>query len=253
MMHRIWRLPEAERTRYDLSSLRVVFHMAAPCPMWLKEAWIEWLGPDRVLELYGGTEAQSFSIITGGEWLEHRGSVGRPLMGEMRILDPDGRELPPGQVGEIWMRRGEDAPPSYRYVGAQAKSRPGNWESLGDLGSQGRRGLHLPQRSRDRHDPGRRRQRVPGRGRGRARRAPRRHLVLRDRAARRGVRQRRPRRSCRPPRRSTASELDAVPGRPARQVQAPAHVRVRGHAAPGGRRQGPADRAPRRQRIATRR
>src|SRR6186997_2354480 len=68
MMHRIWRLPEAERTRFDVSSLRVVFHMAAPCPMWLKEAWIGWLGPDRVLELYGGTEAQSFSIITGGEW-----------------------------------------------------------------------------------------------------------------------------------------------------------------------------------------
>ena len=121
MMHRIWRLPEAERTRYDLSSLRVVFHMAAPCPTWLKQAWIEWLGPDRVLELYGGTEAQSFTVITGGEWLEHRGSVGRPLLGEMRILDADGRELPPGQVGEIWMRRGEDAPPSYRYVGARGQ------------------------------------------------------------------------------------------------------------------------------------
>ena len=150
MMHRIWRLPEAERTRYDISSLRAVFHMAAPCPMWLKEAWIEWLGPDRVLELYGGTEAQSFSIITGGEWLEHRGSVGRPLMGEMRILDPDGRELPPGQVGEIWMRRGEDAPPSYRYVGAQAKSRPGNWESLGDLGSKDAEGyIYLSDRETD--------------------------------------------------------------------------------------------------------
>jgi bile acid-coenzyme A ligase len=150
MMHRIWRLPEAERTRYDLSSLRVVFHMAAPCPMWLKEAWIEWLGPDRVLELYGGTEAQSFSIITGGEWLEHRGSVGRPLMGEMRILDPDGRELPPGQVGEIWMRGGEDVPPSYRYVGAQAKSRPGNWESLGDLGSKDAEGyIYLSDRETD--------------------------------------------------------------------------------------------------------
>jgi bile acid-coenzyme A ligase len=60
MMHRIWRLPEAERTRHDVSSLKVVFHMAAPCPMWLKEAWIGWLGPDRVLELYGGTEADTF-------------------------------------------------------------------------------------------------------------------------------------------------------------------------------------------------
>ena len=74
MMHRIWRLPEDERTRRDLSSLRVVFHMAAPCPLWLKEAWIDWLGGDRILELYGGTEAQSFTVVTGSEWLEHRGS-----------------------------------------------------------------------------------------------------------------------------------------------------------------------------------
>jgi bile acid-coenzyme A ligase len=134
MMHRIWRLPEAERTRFDLSSLRVVFHMAAPCPIWLKEAWIGWLGGDRILELYGGTEAQSITFITGDEWLQHKGSVGRPLIGEIRILDGDGTALPAGQVGEIWMRRGGDAPPSYRYVGATAKSRPGNWESLGDMG-----------------------------------------------------------------------------------------------------------------------
>jgi bile acid-coenzyme A ligase len=134
MMHRIWRLPSDVRRGFDVSSLRVVFHMAAPCPPWLKQAWIEWLGGERVLELYGGTEAQSFTVITGGEWLEHRGSVGRPVLGEMLVLDADGRALPPGQVGEIWMRRGEDAPPSYRYVGASAKARPGNWESLGDMG-----------------------------------------------------------------------------------------------------------------------
>jgi bile acid-coenzyme A ligase len=128
MMHRIWRLPESERTRYDLSSLLVVFHMAAPCPPWLKEAWIGWLGGERILELYGGTEAQAITFITGDEWLEHRGSVGRVLLGEMRVLDPDGRELPAGQVGEIWMRRGPDAPPTYRYGGASSKSRPGNRE-----------------------------------------------------------------------------------------------------------------------------
>jgi len=150
MMHRIWRLPEKQRHRYDLSSLRVLFHMAAPCPMWLKECWIEWLGGDRVLELYGGTEAQSITLISGDEWLEHRGSVGRPVLGEMRVLDADGRELPPGQVGEIWMRRGADAPPSYRYVGAAAKSRPGNWESLGDLGRQDESGyIYLSDRETD--------------------------------------------------------------------------------------------------------
>jgi bile acid-coenzyme A ligase len=134
MMHRIWRLPAGQRTGFDVSSLRVVFHMAAPCAAWLKQAWIEWLGAERVLELYGGTEAQSFTVITGEEWLTHRGSVGRPVFGEMRVLDPEGRELTPGQVGEIWMRRGADAAPSYRYVGAEAKARPDGWESLGDMG-----------------------------------------------------------------------------------------------------------------------
>lgn len=134
MMHRIWRLPPAERLAHDVSSLRTVFHMAAPCPPWLKEAWIAWLGGERVLELYGGTEAQSFTIIAGDEWLTHQGSVGRPVLGEMVVLDAEGRELPPGQPGEIWMRRGPDAPPPYRYVGAVPRARPGGWESLGDMG-----------------------------------------------------------------------------------------------------------------------
>jgi bile acid-coenzyme A ligase len=150
MMHRIWRLPESLRTRYDLSSLRVVFHMAAPCPPWLKEAWIGWLGGERILELYGGTEAQAITFITGDEWLAHRGSVGRPLVGEMRVLDADGNELPAGQVGEIWMRRGPDAPPTYRYVGARAKTRPENWESLGDMGWKDEEGyLYLSDRETD--------------------------------------------------------------------------------------------------------
>jgi bile acid-coenzyme A ligase len=134
MMHRIWRLPERERVRYDVSSLRAVFHMAAPCPPWLKQAWIEWLGGEVIFELYGGTEAQSFTVITGTEWLAHRGSVGRPAFGEMVVLGADGKELPPGDVGEIWMRRGPDAQASYRYVGATPKSRAGGWESLGDMG-----------------------------------------------------------------------------------------------------------------------
>lgn len=134
MMHRIWRIPAVERDRVDVSSLRVVFHMAAPCAPWLKDAWIEWLGGERILELYGGTEAQALTVITGSEWLEHRGSVGRPILGEMLVLDPDGRELPPRAIGEIWMRRGPATPASYRYVGARAKSRAGNWESLGDMG-----------------------------------------------------------------------------------------------------------------------
>jgi bile acid-coenzyme A ligase len=150
MMHRIWRLPEAERARYDVSSLACVFHMAAPCPPWLKQAWIDWLGGEVILELYGGTEAQAITVITGGEWLEHRGSVGRAILGEMLVLDPAGKELAPGEVGEIWMRRGPDAAASYRYLGATPKSRPGGWESLGDMGWRDRDGyVYLSDRDTD--------------------------------------------------------------------------------------------------------
>jgi bile acid-coenzyme A ligase len=108
--------------------------MAAPCPPWLKQAWIDWLGPEKVLELYAGTEGQAGTVITGTHWLAHRGSVGRPASGEMEIRDADGTPVPHDQEGEIWMRRGPGAPPSYQYVGATARSAPGGWESLGDIG-----------------------------------------------------------------------------------------------------------------------
>jgi len=134
MMIRIWRLPEVARLAADVSSLEVAFHMAAPCPPWLKQAWIDWLGPERVLELYGGTELQAMTVITGSEWLIHRGSVGRPVIGEIQIRDFDGRPVPAGQEGEIWMRRGPGAPSPYRYIGATARSAPEGWESLGDIG-----------------------------------------------------------------------------------------------------------------------
>jgi bile acid-coenzyme A ligase len=133
MMKRIWRLPDEVRNRYDLSSLRWVWHLAEPCPAWLKQAWIEWLGPDRIIELYAGTEAQTATVITGSEWLEHRGSVGRPIYGELVILDAAGNELPPGEEGEVWLRSVRDTP-TYRYVGAEARTREGGWESLGDMG-----------------------------------------------------------------------------------------------------------------------
>jgi bile acid-coenzyme A ligase len=134
MMLRIWRLPVAVRMAADVSSLEVAFHLAAPCPAWLKHEWINWLGPERVLELYGGTELQSITLITGTEWLAHPGSVGRPVLGEMQIRDLDGEPVPAGQEGEIWMRRGEGAPSPYQYIGATARSAPGGWESLGDIG-----------------------------------------------------------------------------------------------------------------------
>ncbi|HWE66441.1 MAG TPA: AMP-binding protein [Acidimicrobiales bacterium] len=149
MMKRIWRLPLDVRERYDLSSLRVVWHLAEPCPPWLKDAWIEWLGPDRIMELYAGTEAQTATIITGAEWLEHRGSVGRPLTGSVSITDEDGKEVAAGVEGEIWLKSGLDKP-TYRYVGAEARTREGGWESLGDNGWLDQDGfLYLGDRTTD--------------------------------------------------------------------------------------------------------
>jgi bile acid-coenzyme A ligase len=133
MMKRIWALPESVRDSHDLSSLRVAWHLAEPCPAWLKEAWIDWLGPERIYELYGGTEGQLATIITGTEWLEHRGSVGRPIGGEIVICDADGNELPADEKGEVWLRSSRDTA-AYRYIGAEARTREGGWESLGDNG-----------------------------------------------------------------------------------------------------------------------
>jgi bile acid-coenzyme A ligase len=149
MMKRIWRLPIEVRDRYDLSSLNTVWHLAEPCPMWLKEAWIGWLGPERIIELYAGTEAQVATVINGVEWLEHRGSVGRPLGGEIMITDPLGTELPAGTEGEVWMRGLRDRP-TYRYVGAEARRLDGGWESLGDHGRVDEDGyLYLGDRIQD--------------------------------------------------------------------------------------------------------
>jgi bile acid-coenzyme A ligase len=133
MMKRVLRLDDETRLDYDLSSLRVLWHLAEPCPAWLKEAYIDWLGPERIFELYAGTEAQAVTIITGTEWLEHRGSVGRVTSGEMKICDEDGNDLPIGEQGEVWMRSTRDTP-TYQYLGADAKTLDGGWESLGDIG-----------------------------------------------------------------------------------------------------------------------
>ena len=149
MMKRIWRLPEDVREGYDLSSLRTVWHLAEPCPDWLKQVWIDWLGPERIVELYGGTEGQASTVITGEEWLAHRGSVGRPAAGEIMIADVDGNPLPPGEMGEVWLRPTRTTA-TYRYVGAEARSREGGWESLGDMGRLDEDGyLYLGDRMQD--------------------------------------------------------------------------------------------------------
>ena len=149
MMKRIWRLPEDVRDSYDLSSLRVVWHLAEPCPEWLKQCWIDWLGAERIFELYAGTEAQTATVISGPEWLAHRGSVGRVQPGTVMITDEDFNEVPVGEMGEVWMRslRGT---PTYKYVGATARTRDDGWESLGDMGRLDADGyLYLGDRASD--------------------------------------------------------------------------------------------------------
>lgn len=124
----------------ELPALRTLFHIGAPCPPAVKRAVIDWLGPDRVLEGYAGTEAQARTTITGREWLAHPGSVGRVTGGEIEARpvgreggDADDRRCEVGEVGELWMRP-EPGRTTYRYLGAQARTRPGGWESLGDMG-----------------------------------------------------------------------------------------------------------------------
>jgi bile acid-coenzyme A ligase len=137
IMQRLLPVYRAEPDSFDLSSVRRWWHLAAPCPPTVKEAWIEILGPEAVWELYGGTELQALTFISGTEWLTHRGSVGRVVSGEMKVLDDDGADCPPGVVGEIYMRPRPGSQPTYRYIGSTAKSRPdalGAWDSLGDLG-----------------------------------------------------------------------------------------------------------------------
>lgn len=135
MMHRIWRLEPEIRDRYDLSSIREIFHTAAPCPAWLKEAWIGWLGAERILELYGATESRAVTVIRGDDWLLRPKSVGRPLMGtEMRICGEDGQVLPTGEVGTIYMRDHAGIMPRYEYVGAAPQAIGDGWESVGDMG-----------------------------------------------------------------------------------------------------------------------
>jgi bile acid-coenzyme A ligase len=135
MMHRIWALPGDVRDAYDLSSLKIVFHMAAPMPPWLKENWIAWLGPERIFELYGGTERQGATIISGVEWLAHKGSVGK--IGEtarLRIIGDDGNDVVPGETGEIYFLPNDGPGTTYHYLGAEPKRRADGWESLGDIG-----------------------------------------------------------------------------------------------------------------------
>ncbi|WP_176593681.1 acyl-CoA synthetase [Sphingobium sp. EM0848] len=130
---RMLQLPEEVRARYDISSMQVAIHAAAPCPMAIKEQMIDWWGPV-LYEYYSGTESSGFTAINSAEWLAHKGSVGRALVGEVRICDEAGEPLPIGEIGEVFFANG--LPFSYHKDPAKtaaATNRHG-WTTLGDVG-----------------------------------------------------------------------------------------------------------------------
>ncbi|MDO9443198.1 MAG: AMP-binding protein [Beijerinckiaceae bacterium] len=149
MMRRIMALGVEERNRYDLSSLRGIVHTASACAEDLKRQWFEWLGPERVWETYGSTEAVASTVIGGVDWLAHPGSVGQFFFGAHgAIRNSVGETLPACEVGEIWVRPGP-AGPGFRYVGAEPCVRDG-WYSFGDLGSMDAEGyLYIADRRDD--------------------------------------------------------------------------------------------------------
>ena len=130
---RMLKLPAEQRAAADLSSLRTVVHAAAPCPADVKEAVLDWFGPI-VHEYYSGSEGVGFCAIGPQEWREHRGSVGRALVGTPHVVGDDGEELGPGQTGQIWF----EGPTRFEYHNDAEKTAAAfderGWSTLGDIG-----------------------------------------------------------------------------------------------------------------------
>ncbi|MEM7411426.1 MAG: AMP-binding protein [Myxococcota bacterium] len=136
MFVRMLKLPETLRRRFDTSSLENVVHAAAPCPVEVKRQMIEWWGPI-ITEYYAGTEGNGLTFIDSPQWLEHPGSVGKPILGTPHICDDEGNELPVGEAGLIYFERDEMP---FEYHGDSAKTKSAqhphhaNWSALGDVG-----------------------------------------------------------------------------------------------------------------------
>ncbi|MBD2857732.1 AMP-binding protein [Spongiibacter sp. KMU-158] len=148
MMQRMLRSEGFEQR--NLSSIRCLWHLAAPCPDWAKLGWMDAIGNERVWELLAATEITGITTISGTDWLTHRGSVGRGFMTDIVIIGEDGQPCPTGEVGEIYTRFG-DGSPQYQYLGAKPLSEYGDgFRSVGDLGRVDDEGyLYLADRRTD--------------------------------------------------------------------------------------------------------
>ena len=146
MFVRMLKMPAEIRAKYDISSLQIAIHAAAPCPVDIKQQMIDWWGPI-LFEYYAGTEANGFCAINSAEWLRHRGSVGRAMYGVVHIVDDDGVEQPVGSPGSIYFSDG----PEFTYHNdpertAESRNDRG-WSTLGDVGYQDEDGfLYLTDR-----------------------------------------------------------------------------------------------------------
>ena len=146
MFIRMLKLPETERAKYDVSSMTIAIHAAAPIPITVKEQMIKWWGPV-IMEYYAGTEANGITIINSNQWMTHKGSVGRALVGVVHILDEQGNELPPGEPGLIYFGDG----PEFEYHDDPEKTISSRslqgWSTLGDIGYLDEKGyLYLTDR-----------------------------------------------------------------------------------------------------------
>jgi long-chain acyl-CoA synthetase len=133
MFVRMLKLPADVREKYDLSSLRTAIHAAAPCSVDVKRQMIEWWGPV-LLEYYGGTEGNGITFVTSQNWLTHPGTVGRAVIGEIRIVGDDDRLLPTGETGAVYFANG----PQFAYHNDPGKTQGAynaqGWSTLGDVG-----------------------------------------------------------------------------------------------------------------------
>jgi len=133
MFVRMLKLPEELRKRYDVTSLKGSIHAAAPCPIEVKAKMIEWWGPI-LIEYYAGSEGNGVTVSTSQQWLTHRGTVGRAVVGKIKILDENDEELPTGQIGTVYFA---DAPVFSYHNDPEKTKRAYNakgWSTLGDVG-----------------------------------------------------------------------------------------------------------------------